>query len=80
MHHELNLVFRMVIEGLEAGCAPTSVEGHLEFLWQPLKELKAVNLQPYPLQELLRFWLESKIEVGWGSSLCPSGSGESRRG
>jgi 8-oxo-dGTP pyrophosphatase MutT (NUDIX family) len=73
-HHELNLVFQMVIEGTEAGCSLASMESHLEFLWQPLKELKAVNLQPYPLQELLRYWLESKAEIGWGSSLYPPGS------
>jgi 8-oxo-dGTP pyrophosphatase MutT (NUDIX family) len=79
-HHELNLVFQMVVEGLETGCPPTSIEGHLEFLWQPLGELKVVNLQPHPLQELLRFWLTTEVEVGWGSSISNAGSGESRRG
>jgi 8-oxo-dGTP diphosphatase len=79
-HHELNLVFQMVVKGLEAGCAPAAMERHLEFLWQPLEELKVVNLQPHPLQELLKSWLTTEVEVGWGSSICTPGSGESRRG
>ena len=73
-HHELNLVFRMAVPDLQSGDSPLAVESHLEFLWQPLGQLKAVNLQPYPLQELLETWLKAEIGVGWGSSLRPVAS------
>lgn len=66
---ELNLVFRMVLEGVGRDKPPVSREVHLEFLWQPLDKLEEVNLQPYPLRRLLSVWTKGDGEGGWGSSM-----------
>jgi len=71
---ELNLVFAVECASLSSTRAPESQEGHLEFLWQPLNDLARVNLQPYPLWDLLPQWLEEGAKVGWGSTLKKAAS------
>jgi len=71
-HHEVNLVFRVEVEGLHPGQEPSSSEGHLRFFWQPLESLQGANLQPYTLQKLLPVWLEDKREPHWASSFVDS--------
>ncbi len=67
-HHELNLLFRLALKGASCQSAPVSREHWLEFLWHPLDSLKELNLQPYPLWDLLPQWLIGEGS-GWGSSM-----------
>lgn len=67
-HHELNLIFKIEIEGLHPGISPLSMETNLKFLWKPMDGLKDGNLQPHPLQKLLPLWLKNKVTSHWGSS------------
>ena len=78
-HHELNLVFRLALKGVSRESAPVSREHWLEFLWHPLDRLKEVNLQPYPLWDLLPQWLRGEGR-GWGSSMKGSESSSGDQG
>lgn len=71
-HHELNLLFRVEIEGMDPKNPPSSMEDHIRFLWQPIENLVEVNLQPNPLQKLLPLWLKDEPEAGWGSTIRSS--------
>jgi 8-oxo-dGTP diphosphatase len=73
-HHELNLIFAIGSEKLSSDCIPISKESHLEFLWQPLNDLKSVNLKPIPLCELLPRWLKDGVKANWNSTLRDLGA------
>ncbi len=64
--HEINLFFSVGARGLSSPLV--SQEPKLQFFWQPLKNLGAVDLQPYVLQRLLPELVKSKRPF-WGSSL-----------
>lgn len=59
-HHEINLVFEVVITDTE----PVSQEDHLEFHWLPLNQLAEADVRPGALKNALvtagdnrtRFW------------------------
>ncbi|MFC1452485.1 NUDIX domain-containing protein [Verrucomicrobiota bacterium] len=59
-HCEVNIVFRMDIEGIRPPAAPPSREGYIEFLWAPLDALGAAKLEPVVLCEALPRWLEGE--------------------
>lgn len=67
-HHEINLIFEITIPGLERDRPPRSREDHLEFIWTEQKDLKAHNLQPYPLIDCLTNWSPDRGAY-WGSSI-----------
>lgn len=48
-HHELNVVFEVVLTGGE----PVSQEAHLEFHWLPLDQLVDTDVRPEPLKTAL---------------------------
>jgi hypothetical protein len=52
-NHEINLIFEVAVEGLEARKPPRSKESHLEFFWSEPAELKAHNLLPPPMIDCL---------------------------
>jgi 8-oxo-dGTP diphosphatase len=66
-NHEINLVFELFIPNLDSSKPPVSQESHLEFMWVEPVELKAHNLQPYPMMECLMNW-ECGYHAYWGSS------------
>lgn len=74
LHHELNLVFAIECKELSSEQVPISKESHLEFLWQPLDDLKSVYLKPAPLCKLLPRWLRDDVKRIWGSTLGKSGA------
>ena len=68
-HHEINHFFLVQIPGLDANVNPESMEAQLEFFWSPIRSLNKHNLQPYPIQRLIRELLEGNFGIWWGSTL-----------
>ncbi len=69
-HCEVNLIFRMRVEGLKAPHRPASREGHIGFEWIPMSRLGRSDLEPYVAKSLLRRWVTRRGNVsGWGSTL-----------
>lgn len=66
-NHEINLVFEVELPNLSVTKPPISRESQLEFLWAEPAELKAHNLQPYPLIECLLNW-DHGYHGFWGSA------------
>jgi ADP-ribose pyrophosphatase YjhB (NUDIX family) len=60
-HCEMNLVFEMDIPGLELAPTPSSLEDYIEFLWVRLENLRAAQLEPAPLCDLLASWLDASF-------------------
>lgn len=67
-NQEINLLFKMEIEGLTSHEPPPSCEPHLEFLWVDIAQLADVDLRPPALVRLLASGIEG-IQALWGSSL-----------
>lgn len=64
--HEINLLF-----SVGAGAIPEQIvsrEPKLQFFWQPLSRLDAINLQPQVLQRLLPKWDKSK-RPAWSGTM-----------
>lgn len=68
-HYEINHLFEVIAETLSVAHPPTSREAHLAFLWVPLSELGAHNLEPYPLRELLCSPERGLQGAWWASTL-----------
>jgi 8-oxo-dGTP pyrophosphatase MutT (NUDIX family) len=64
--HEVNLIFRL--DARKLGDKVSSRESKLDFFWHRFRDLKAVNLQPRPLQSLLPAMVKNKRPV-WASSM-----------
>ena len=65
-NHEINLIFEVAIDGLDARKPPRSKESHLEFIWSKPTELRMHNLLPSPLIECLEKW-ENGYRGYWGT-------------
>lgn len=68
---ELNLVFEVEIDGLDAAREAKSEEGHLDFQWRPLKDLRRSNFEPACLRPLLAAWRRRSGAPAWASSVRP---------
>ncbi len=68
-HVEMNLVFEMGIEGIDIERDPESREGHLDFFWIPMKDLKGGRLEPALLQTALPAWIKRRPAGGWVSTI-----------
>ena len=67
-HCEVNFVFEMDVKGLRSERIPLSEEDYIEFLWVPLKRLRASNLQPSALCGVLGKWLKHRgLDEYWAS-------------
>lgn len=60
--HEVNLIFAVELTAAEV----LSLEKHIEFFWHDIDDLASVNIQPYPLANLLTS--KGKIPF-WASTL-----------
>jgi 8-oxo-dGTP diphosphatase len=70
LHCEINLIFRMKVEGLKAPQRPVSREGHIGFEWIPLDRLSRSDLEPSVVKGLLRKWATQRgAASGWGSTM-----------
>jgi 8-oxo-dGTP diphosphatase len=65
-NHEINLIFEMTIDGLDAKKPPQSNECHLEFIWSSPAELREHNLLPTPLNECIMKW-RNGYRPFWGT-------------
>lgn len=69
-HCEINLIFTMRIVDIDTRRTPPSREGHLDFQWIPLRQLRASNLEPAPLRALLSAGhMRPARSDGWASTL-----------
>jgi ADP-ribose pyrophosphatase YjhB (NUDIX family) len=65
---EVNLCFRVDIQGLKAGVQPPSAEDHLSFEWTPLRDLEQCDLEPHVLKSMLKVWMRSARVERWAST------------
>ena len=68
-NYELNHCFELESDDLHYGRIVQSREAHLEFLWLRFDKLEASNLQPFPLQKLLRDFTSDLERAWWASTL-----------
>ena len=69
-HCEINLVFRMAIEGLDARRSPAAREDGIAFRWVSLRALEKARLEPHPLCRLVPQWLRANAgPARWGSTV-----------
>lgn len=66
-HHEVSLIFEVIMPDLDTDKPPQSQESHLEFLWAKPADLEAHNLLPKPMRECVVNW-NSGCHPYWGSS------------
>jgi len=57
-HAEINLVFRMTLDGVPSDRDPPAREDWIRFFWHPLDRLEAAGLEPAPLCRALALWLK----------------------
>lgn len=70
---EVSLVFEVRCAGVRGGVAPVAVEGHLEFGWVAVGELRAVGLLPGAVARELPGWVAgagvaARRWVGYGGA------------
>ena len=56
-HAEINLIFEMEVEGVEADRPVSAREQHLDFRWAQLDRLDEARLEPATLRQRLPVWL-----------------------
>ena len=56
-HAEINLVYKLDVDGVDPEKAPEAVESWIGFMWQPLKKLDDVNFEPAELGGCLMEWM-----------------------
>jgi 8-oxo-dGTP diphosphatase len=66
---EINQVFEVTSKELDSNSNPIAIESHLEFFWCNGSDLDDKNLQPYPLRNLIKNYINGKNAVWWESSL-----------
>jgi 8-oxo-dGTP diphosphatase len=67
-NHEINLMFKVQIAGLQTNRPIQSLEDHLEFIWLKTDELKQYHLKPEPTIKLIENMGET-TSAFWGSTL-----------
>ena len=67
-HFEINHIFHVEIPDLDKNPEVYSLEEHEEFMWVGLDEFEEHNLQPFPLRELIKKWLEGDVSTWWAST------------
>jgi ADP-ribose pyrophosphatase YjhB (NUDIX family) len=70
-HAEINLLFRIDVDGVCPGTVPVSAEDEIEFLWHPVSDLGTSRLKPSVLRTLLREWHER----GWAAAAMETAGG-----
>jgi 8-oxo-dGTP pyrophosphatase MutT (NUDIX family) len=66
---EINQVFEVESDEIVANINPKSIESHLNFFWCNADELSIKNLQPYPLSNLIKKYMNGNKEIWWESTL-----------
>ncbi|HET6948594.1 MAG TPA: NUDIX domain-containing protein [bacterium] len=68
-HFEINHCFEVMVPSAWGTTPPASYARNLEFLWAPVHDLKAHNLQPVLLWTLVPRWVDGDRSPWWGSTL-----------
>lgn len=58
LHAEINLVFRMTLDGVSTDRDPPARESWISFFWQPLDRLDEAGLEPSGITQALPAWLK----------------------
>ncbi|MED1201794.1 NUDIX domain-containing protein [Heyndrickxia acidicola] len=69
LHCELNQLFAVTSDELDAEMDPPSREGHLHFFWCHEKDLLEAKLEPSPLAPLIQQYIRGSMKVWWESTL-----------
>jgi 8-oxo-dGTP diphosphatase len=69
LHCEINQVFEVQCDKLDSYIPPVSRESHIQFFWCEADKLEANNLQPYPLRDLLKGYVNGIKDVWWECTL-----------
>lgn len=56
-HAEINLIYRLEVDGVDPDLPPPCCESWIEFYWHPLAQLDETGLEPAVLRRLLPGWL-----------------------
>lgn len=72
LHFEINQVFEVTSLDLNPHANPVSAESHLEFFWCSESEFDESNLEPYPIRNLIKNYLNGERIVGWESTILTS--------
>ncbi|WP_156337153.1 NUDIX domain-containing protein [Paenibacillus dakarensis] len=67
-HQEINHLFRVVLPKISHDLNPESRENHLEFYWIKINEMEQHNLQPYPVRDIIKRYLNNKEGPFWEST------------
>ncbi|MDF3033587.1 MAG: mismatch repair protein MutT [Alphaproteobacteria bacterium] len=59
--HEINLIFKVHIQGLNPTITISQKEDHVAFRWIPLTEINTIDLRPAPLKSLLPRWMDMNV-------------------
>ncbi len=68
-HHELNFLFSGELLNYRYPAPPEPREPHLKFLWQPINDLKNVNLLPPPIIPLIHNYYAHGGKGIWRSGM-----------
>lgn len=66
---EINQVFEVTSDELTTSFNPKSSESHLNFFWCSEDDLDTINIQPYPLRNLIKKYLNGNKDIWWESTL-----------
>jgi len=64
-HQEINHLFIANLPHITYGKNPISAESHLEFLWIHIEDMDKHNLQPYPVREVIRRYVNKEEGPFW---------------
>jgi 8-oxo-dGTP diphosphatase len=67
-HHEINLIFRLNIPGLQKINNPVSLEDHIKFLWSDADNIEKNDILPRSLIALIKSWQSGNTTPWWGSN------------
>lgn len=68
-YHEINFVFAGRLCPARFPALIPSLEGHLEFFWQPVDQLDQINLLPSPMISLVQEYVRKQQKGVWASTM-----------
>lgn len=68
-NHEYNLIFEVASEKLKINNEILQIEGHIQILWMPVKDIINIDFRPEPLKNLILKWLERDYNYSFHSKM-----------
>ena len=64
-HQEINHLFIVDLPNINRNENPESMEDHLEFYWIPIEQMEEHNLQPHPVREIVKRYVNKESGPFW---------------